>query len=117
MVRAVVMSGTQTCVIGTEHTLLDDTAHEGKVYDAMLDLAALTTGDVLEARLYVILLAAGASHRVYYGRYGESQDNENNYSSPVKYLPALTVMKAWKLTIKQIAGTGRAVPWTVYTDA
>lgn len=116
MTRAVVTSGTQTAVIGTEHTLLDDTTHEGKVYDAMIDMNALTTGDVVEIRLYAVLLASGTLHRVYYARYGESQDDENNFKSPIVYIPALTVMKEWKLTLKQTAGTGRAFPWTVYSD-
>jgi hypothetical protein len=116
MARTVVSSGTQTATITTEHVLLDDTTHEGKVYDAMIDMANLTSGDVVEIRLYAKLLVGGTLHRVYYARYGESQDNENNFKSPIVYVPALTVMKEWKLTLKQTVGTGRAFDWTVYTD-
>jgi hypothetical protein len=116
MVRAVVSSGTQTATINTEHVLLDDTTHEGKVYDAMIDMTNLTTGDVVEIRVYAKLLVGGTWHRVYYARYGESQDDENNFVSPIKYIPALTVMKEWKLTLKQTVGTGRAFDWSVYTD-
>ena len=86
MARTVVSSGTQTATINTEHVLLDDTTHEGKVYDAMIDMANLTTGDVVEIRVYAKLLVGGTLHRVYYARYGESQDDENNFKSPIKYM-------------------------------
>lgn len=87
-----------------------------KVPDAALDLANAAAGDVFEIRVYAKLLAAGTLHRVYYARYSDAQDDETNFKSPIIYVPALTEMKEWKLTLKQTAGTGRAVAWTVYTD-
>jgi hypothetical protein len=114
MARSVVASGTQTATVGTEHTLRDETAGEGEVYDAAIDLANMQANDVLEIRLYVKLLTGGTLHRVYYAKFADAQDDESQLVHPVVYVPALTVMKEWKLTLKQTAGTGRNYDWTVY---
>jgi len=114
MARTVVASGTQTCVVGTEHTLRDETANEGEVFDARLDLGNAASGDIFEIRVYEKLLAAGTLRRTYYARYADSQNDEANFASPIVYIPAMTVTKQWKLTIKQTAGTGRNVDWTIY---
>jgi hypothetical protein len=116
MARSVVASGTQACSVGTEHTLRDETSNEGKVFDAAIDLGNLATSDVLEIRLYVKALSGGTLRRVYYAKYTDSQDNVDSLKSPIVYVPAVTVMKEWKLTVKQTAGTGRNVDWTVYSD-
>jgi hypothetical protein len=114
MTRTVVDSGTQSCSIGTEHALLDETAAEGEVYDAKLDLGNAASGDTFEIRLYEKILSAGTLRRTYYAKYVDSQDDEASFKSPVIYVPAVTVAKEWKLTIKQTAGTGRDVDWAVY---
>jgi hypothetical protein len=110
----VVASGTQTCSIGSEHTLRDETGNEGEIFDAAIDLGNLTTSDALEIRLYEKLLVGGTLRRTYYAKVTDTQDDEANLKSPVWYVPAKTVMKAWKLTIKQTAGTGRNIDWTIY---
>lgn len=114
MARTVVASGTQTCTVNTEHTLRDETANEGEVFDARIDLGNAASSDIFEIRLYEKLLSGGTLRRTYYARYVNSQDDEANFSSPIIYVPAVTVAKEWKLTIKQTAGTGRNVDWTIY---
>jgi hypothetical protein len=114
MVRSVVDSGTQTATIGTEYTLRDETAAEGEVYDAAVDLTNMQSGDALELRLYVKLLSGGTLHRVYYAKFADAQDDESQLVHPVVYVPAMTVAKEWKLTLKQTAGTGRNYDWTIY---
>jgi hypothetical protein len=114
MARSVVASGTQTATVHTEHTLLDETAAEGEVYDAAVDLANMQSGDVLELRLAVKLLSGGTLHRVYYAKFADAQDDESQVVHPVVYVPALTVMKEWRLTLKQTDGIGRNYDWTVY---
>ncbi len=116
MARTVVTggSGTQTATIGTEHTLKDETANEGAVYDASIDLGNMVSGDTVEIRVYAKLLTGGTLRRVYYEKYVGAQDDEPNRKSPIVYVLAMTVMKEWKLTLKQTAGTGRAFDWTIY---
>jgi hypothetical protein len=96
------------------HTLLDDTSNEGEVFDAALDLGNLADGETMEVFVEEKLVSGGTLHRVYYQKYVGVQDDTSTAKSPVVYLPALTVAKEWKLSIKQTDGTGRDVDWTVY---
>jgi len=114
LARSVVASGTQTAVVGTEHTLRDETANEGEIFDAAISLGNMASGDVVEIRVYVKLLSGGTLERVYYAKYVDAQDDEGNLKSKTVYIPAMTVMKEWKLTIKQTAGTGRNYDWCIY---
>jgi hypothetical protein len=116
MTRSVVASGTQTAVIGTEHVLRDETGNEGKAFDAHIDLGNMVAGDTLELRVYTKAITGGTLRRAYYAKYVDSQDSEPAYRSPIVYIPALTVAKEWKLTLKQTAGTGRTFDWTIYSD-
>ena len=116
MTRSVSSSGTQTATIGTEHTLLDNTSSEGHVFDAAIDLRNMASGDTVEIRVYVMTLASGTLSRAYYAKYVDAQDDVANLKSSIVYVPAMTVMKEWKLTLKQTAGTGRSFDWTVYSD-
>ena len=112
MARAIVNSGTQTATIGTEHTIRDETANEGEVFDAIIDLGNMVAGDTTEIRVLVKGLSGGTLRRAYYDKRVGAQDDEPNRKSPIIYVPAMTVMKEWKLTLKQTAGTGRNFDWT-----
>ncbi len=118
MGRTVVASGTVTATVGTapanELTLRDETANEGVVFDASVDLGNMVSGDTVEIRVYAKLLAGGTLRRVYYEKFVGSQDDEPNMKSPIAYVLAMTVMKEWKLTLKQTAGTARTYDWTIY---
>jgi hypothetical protein len=103
-----VASGTQTATVGTEHTLRDETGNEGEIFDAVIDLGNMAAGDTTEIRLYVKALSSGTLRLLYYSPFSGVQ------SEPIVYVPALTVMKEWKLTLKQTAGTGRNYDWTIY---
>lgn len=115
MTRTVKSSGTQTATISTEHTLLDTTADEGFIFDAAIDLGNMVAGDTVEIRVYAKLLTGGTLRRVYYAIFTGTQDDEPNQKSLIIYVPAMTVAKEWKMTLKQTAGTGRNFDWTVYT--
>jgi hypothetical protein len=115
MARTVVDSGTKTAD-GSEQTIRDETSAEGKVYDASIDLGLMASGDAVEIRLYAKLLTGGTLRRVYYRKYYDSQDSEGVLKSPIVYIPAITVVKEWKLTLKQTAGTNRNYDWTIYSD-
>jgi hypothetical protein len=114
LARSVVASNTQPATIGTEHTLRDETGNEGEIFDASIDLGNMVAGDVTEIRVYAKLLTGGTLRRVYYAKYVDAQDDENNLKSLIVYIPAMTVAKEWKLTLKQTAGTGINYDWTIY---
>lgn len=105
MAIAVVASGTQTATIGTEHTLATSTT--GKTYVLVVDTVNMANADILELRLYTIVLAAGAEGLAYIATFSNVQSTKIKYSVPV---PANISCKA---TLKQVAGTGRAYPWAL----
>lgn len=104
-------SGTQTAVIGTEHTLLD-VAVAG-TFTLHVDLNAMAALDVLELRIYQIVLTGGTRRVCYFkGAYGaQSADDMIVISVPISN--ELTDAGSIRFTLKQTGGTGRAFPWKV----
>lgn len=102
-------SGTQLCVINTEHTLGDLAGN--KYYSAYIDTFNMASGDTLEIRVYVKAKAGGTS-RIIYGPPSTTltgaQVEQVQFIAP---LPCPT--NQWKLTIKQTAGTGRNYDWGI----
>lgn len=99
-------SGSQTCTIGTEHTLATITA--AGIYVGVLDVSALADGatpDILEIRWYSKARSGDTERQckvmTLTGGQGEPE---------VQTLPWATDCH-WKLTIKQVQGTGRAIIW------
>jgi hypothetical protein len=101
-----VASGTQTATVTTEHTLATDTT--GKTYVLVVDAGAMadgTTPDLLELRIYTIVLTSGTERLAYIASFVGAQAEPQKYSVPV---PADISIK---VTLKQTQGTGRAFPW------
>lgn len=109
MTVSVNTSGSQTATISTEHTLATITT--AGIYQLMTDLGNLAAGDIVELRAY--------------GK-ARSGDTERLMWGPVSYgpivplqllppSPAIVTAVSLKFTLKQVAGTGRAFPWAVYS--
>lgn len=100
-------SGTQTAVIGTEHTLLTTTTPGD--YCFKVDKNTMQAGDILELRIYDTVLSGGASRVGYKVSYSgvQSADDQISISVPIPIDVAMTA------TLKQTAGTGRAFPWKI----
>jgi hypothetical protein len=97
-------SGSQTAVIGTEHTLDSPTTNATYVFS--VDTVNLTLGDLVELRCYDMV--DGTNFRqMWKGSYQNAQINN------AKASPPLAVTTQAKFTLKQTAGTGRAFPWSV----
>lgn len=108
MAVSVSTSGSQTCTISTEHTLA--TVTDPGIYQAALDVSAAADGDVFVVRVY--------------GK-ARSSDTERLLDlltvGPVA--PATLLVRTvahvsphyYRLTLTQTAGTGRAVPWAIYS--
>lgn len=102
-------SGTQTAVIGTEHTLLD-VAVAG-VYSLHVDKTNLAAGDIVELRIYQIVLTGGTRRVVYFTRYLGVQPADDMIAISVPIANELTDSGSLRFTLKQIAGTGRNFDW------
>lgn len=104
-------SGTQTAVIGTEHTLSDLTA-PFVVFQVLVNRNAMLSGDVLELRIYTKVLSGDtiANCSAIYQQYSGAPSG--NGDQVVISMPVVSDQEI-KFTLKQTAGTGRAYPWKV----
>jgi hypothetical protein len=110
---AVYASGTATPVsIGTEYDFSAPNALG--TYVLVIDTNALASGDVLEIRVYKMVLTSGTSRVMYVqGYYGvQATDDQIKYSIPIAN--DLTDSNAVRFTYKQTFGTQRAIPWKVF---
>ena len=104
-------SGTQTAVISTEHTLQDIAA--AGVYTLHVDSVNMASGDVLELRVYQMVLTAGTRRVAYYVQFQDAQATDDLIKISVPIANELTDAGALRFTLKQTAGTGRNFPWKV----
>lgn len=100
-------SGTQTATISTEHVLATDT--NNATFVAMVDLANMANGDVVELRVYTIMLSGDALQQVWKGTYANAQTGFN--LNPMS--PFVGSDQSFKFTLKQTAGTGRNFKWKI----
>lgn len=101
-------SGSQTAVIGTEHSLATPTAIG--TYVAHIDTVNMVNGDLLELRVYKKV--DGTNYRqVWKGTYQHIQINLDKQTPPIE-IGSLSGDQL-KFTLKQTAGTGRVFPWNI----
>jgi hypothetical protein len=103
--------GTVTPVVGTESQLAD-IAITG-VYTFHVDTVNMAVGDVLELRVYQMVLTTGTARVVmsqtFYGV--QSTDDLIKMSYPIGN--DLTDSTSLRFSLKQTFGTARAYPWKV----
>lgn len=104
-------SGTQAATVTTEHTLLD-VATAG-VYTFHVDTVNMIAGDVLELRIYQIILTAGTRRVAYIGSFSGVQPTDDVIKVSVPLGNELTDAGALRFTLKQTFGTSRNFPWKV----
>jgi hypothetical protein len=104
-------TGTQTATINTEHTLLD-VAVAGS-FTLHVDKNAMAAGDVLELRIYQIVLTGGTRRVAYFDRWMDAQPADDQIAISVPISNELTDAGSLRFTLKQTAGTGRNFPWKV----
>ena len=100
-------SGTQTAVVGTEHTLASPTT--GKTRALLVDVTAQVAGDIVELRIFGPVLASGTSRLIIMSTFPGVVADSHTQSWPAIMPHGGTV------TLKQTAGTARAYPWDVVT--
>lgn len=98
-------SGTQTATIGTEHTLATSTTNA--TFQPKFDLSNMANGDALELRIYTKVLSTSGLNQVWKGTYSNVQINTDAIG------PMLASDQSYKITLKQITGTGRNYDWSL----
>lgn len=102
-------SGTQTATVTTEHTLLD-VAVAG-VFTLHVDTVNMVAGDILELRIYQIVLTSGTRRVAYIGAFYGAQATDDLIKVSVPIGNELTDSGALRFTLKQTFGTSRNFPW------
>lgn len=99
--------GTTEYSLAAASTTLPSDTTDG-VYQATLDLNALAVGDQFEVCLYEMGVASGTKRlAACWALYGVQ-------AVPVRVLPSFVLGNGWDWTVKKIAGTDRAIPFTVW---
>jgi hypothetical protein len=105
-------SGTKTvAVVNTPETLLDVSA--AGTYTLHVDTVNMAAGDVLELRIYQMVLTGGTRRVAYYGVWAGAQPTDDLIKVSVPISNELTDTGALRFEINQKRGTARAFPWKV----
>lgn len=78
------------------------------IYQVFLDLNAMANGDSFELRIKEKTRAADTQRIVYLMNFANAQTSQPNACTP-----SLILMHGWDITIIKIAGTDRAIPWSI----
>lgn len=103
--------GTQTAVVGTEHTLLD-VAVAG-TFTLHVDTVNMAAQDVLELRIYQLVVAPGTLQVAYVVRYEGAQFTDDRIKISVPISNELTAGTPLRFTLRQTFGVGRDYYWKV----
>lgn len=99
--------GTQTAVVGTEHTLnTTDPETADCILQVWIDASNMQVGDYLELRIYEKVKSAGTQRLLWWSELANAQSEL--YASP-----SVHVRNGWKVTLKQTLGTARSYDWSL----
>jgi hypothetical protein len=73
----------------------------------------MAAGDVVELRIYQIVLTAGTRRVAYFATFNGAQPADNMIQISVPISNELTDTASLRFTLKQTAGTARSFPWKV----
>ena len=104
-------TGTQTSVLGTEHFL--SSPNVAGTYTLHVDTNVMNLADVLELRVYQMILTGGTSRVVYVARYVGVQHVDDQIKVSLPIANELSDTNALRFSLKQMAGTVHAYPWKV----
>lgn len=93
-----------------EHTLNTTTPETtAGIYQAVIDINAMASLDVLEIRIKEKAISGGTQRTVFTGTVANAPSSDD-----VAWVsPSLILLNGWDVTIKQTAGTARAYPWSI----
>lgn len=106
-------SGTQSATVTTEHFL--SSPNVAGTYTLHVDTVNMVAGDVLELRIYQMVLTGGTQRVAYYARYDGAQPTDDLIKISVPISNELTDTNSLRFSLKQTYGTSRNFPWKVLT--
>jgi hypothetical protein len=104
-------SGTQSATVTTEHFLTSPAV--AATFQLVVDTVNMVAGDVLELRVYQMVLTSGTQRVLYYARYEGAQSVDDLIKNSVPVSNELTDANALRFSLKQTFGTSRNFPWKV----
>lgn len=104
-------SGTQSATVTTEHFL--SSPNVAGTFTLHVDTINMAAGDVLELRIYQMVLTGGTARVVYFSRFDGVQPADDLIKISVPISNELTDTNALRFSLLQRAGTSRNFPWKV----
>lgn len=104
-------SGTQAATVTTEHFLTSPNV--AGTFTLHVDTVNMVAGDVLELRVYQMVLTGGTQRVAYFARYDDAQPTDDLIKISVPISNELTDTNALRFSLKQTKGTSRNYPWKV----
>lgn len=106
-------SGTQTATGGGAEDFLTSPNVAG-TFTLHVDTVNMAAGDILELRIYQMVLAGGTARVAYYQRYDDAQHADDRIKISVPISNELTDTNALRFSLTQSGGgTDKAFPWKV----
>lgn len=104
-------SGTQAATVTTEHFL--SSPNVAATFTLHVDTVNMVAGDVLELRVYQMVLTGGTSRVAYYAKFDGAQGADDYIKISVPISTYLTDTNALRFSLKQTNGTSRSFVWAV----
>lgn len=103
--NTITVSTTELSMLTGNSTLQANTT-DG-IYQAFMDLNALTVSETFTLKVYETTIAAGTKRVVYESAFTGVQ------GTPIHATPALVFLHGWDMTIIKNAGTDRSILWSI----
>lgn len=104
-------SNTTTVVVGTENFV--SSPNVAGVFQFVVDKSNMVAGDVVELRVYRIVLTGGTARVAYLFRYTDVQPTDDMIAEGPVIGNDLTDTNSLRFSILQTKGTARAFAWKV----
>lgn len=104
-------TGTVSATVGTEHFLTSPNV--AGTFTLHVDTVNMVAGDVLELRIYQMVLTGGTTRVAYYARFEGAQPTDDLIKISVPISNELTDTNALRFSLKQTYGTSRNFPFKV----
>lgn len=101
-------NGSQACTVSTEHFLGTDPDTTTGAFQFAIELSALARGDTLEMRVYEKINDTGDTARQCKKWVFNNEQDDLLFISE-----ALMMVIGFRFSIKQTAGTGRTIQWSI----
>lgn len=109
-------SGTKTVAsVGTPETLLSIST--AGTFTLHVDTNNMVAGDVLELRVYQIVLTGGTARVAYFQQFTGAQATDDKIKISIPISNELSDSGSLRFDINQTFGTARAFPWKVLSYA